>query len=194
MTNWNQLRDRAYQTSMAHGFHKGNESAQHYLCLVITELAEAVEADRKGKRASVALYKRECQTPQAPEHVAKHKVFCFEQMIKDTLEDELADSTIRLLDLSGMLDLDLDAKIPQMINVCNSVHDGLGAEYTDSALTEHIYQVIRELTRVDPKDAIICALGEIITLAEFLEIDLAKHIELKMEYNETRSFRHGKFY
>lgn len=194
MNNWNELRDRAYQTAKAHGFHKGDESVQHYLCLVVTELAEAVEADRKRKRANIYRYQVESVTPQAPDHVEKHKDFCFEAFIKDTLEDELADATIRLLDLSGMLDIDLDAKIPNMINVCNSVHDGLGDEYTGSTLTEHVYKIIRELTRIDPKDAIICSLGEIVTLAEFLEMDLAKHIELKMEYNNRRIHKHGKQY
>ena len=194
MNNWNKLRDLAYQTAKDHGFHDGDESVQHYLCLVITELAEAVEADRKCRRARVDMYEKESTTPQVQQHVDKHKEFCFKMFIKDTVEDELADATIRLLDLAGMIGLDLNAKIPQRINVCNSVNDGLGTEYTDSTLTEHIYQIIRELTRTDPKDAIICALGEIVTLTEFLEIDLARHIELKMEYNNGRSHKHGKKY
>jgi hypothetical protein len=53
MNNWNKLRDLAYQTAKDHGFHDGDEGVQHYLCLVIAELAEAVEADRKCQRARV---------------------------------------------------------------------------------------------------------------------------------------------
>lgn len=33
---------------VAHGWHEENLSDEHFLCLVISELMEAVEADRKG--------------------------------------------------------------------------------------------------------------------------------------------------
>ena len=45
----NELRDRAYKTACDHGFHDEELSNEHCLCLVISELMEAVEADRKGK-------------------------------------------------------------------------------------------------------------------------------------------------
>lgn len=48
--NLNELRDRAYKTACDHGFHDEELSNEHCLCLVISELMEAVEADRKGKR------------------------------------------------------------------------------------------------------------------------------------------------
>ena len=193
MNNWNELRDRAYHTAKAHGFHKGDESAQHYLCLVITELAEAVEADRKRKRANIYRYQIESVTPQAPEHVEKHKDFCFEAFIKDTLEDELADATIRLLDLSGMLSVDLDSAMPGIIKVTQETVNS-NEDYSDQTLTEHIYRVIRDILYQDPRDCILCTLADIVCLAEFLEIDLTKHIELKMEYNNRRIHKHGKQY
>lgn len=49
MKNLNDLRDKAYQCAVAHGWHEDNLSDEHFLCLVISELMEAVEADRKGK-------------------------------------------------------------------------------------------------------------------------------------------------
>ena len=45
----NALRDRAYKTACEHGFHDEELSNEHCLMLVITELSEAIEADRKGK-------------------------------------------------------------------------------------------------------------------------------------------------
>lgn len=45
----NELRDRAYKTACEHGFHDEELSNEHCLCLVISELMEAVEADRKGR-------------------------------------------------------------------------------------------------------------------------------------------------
>lgn len=55
--NLNELRDKAYQCAVAHGWHEENLSDEHFLCLVISELMEAVEADRKGKHAKVAMFK-----------------------------------------------------------------------------------------------------------------------------------------
>ena len=46
--NLNELRDKAYQCAIAHGWHDKELSNEHCLCLVISELMEAVEADRKG--------------------------------------------------------------------------------------------------------------------------------------------------
>lgn len=48
--NLNELRDRAYKNAVAHGWHGEDKSHCHWLCLVISELMEAVEADRKGKK------------------------------------------------------------------------------------------------------------------------------------------------
>lgn len=198
MNNWNKLRDLAYQTAKDHGFHDGDESVQHYLCLVITELAEAVEADRKCRRARVDMYEKESTTPQVQQHVDKHKEFCFKMFIKDTVEDELADATIRLLDLAGMIGLDLNTNIHQInsmrISKHNYVNNKQYVKYTNSTFTECVYNIIRELTKIDSKDAVVCAFNKIITLTEFLEIDLARHIELKMEYNNGRSHKHGKKY
>lgn len=45
----NILRDQAYKIACDHGFHDKELSNEHFLCLVISELMEAVQADRKGK-------------------------------------------------------------------------------------------------------------------------------------------------
>lgn len=47
--DFNALRDRSYKCACDHGFHDTDLSNGHLLMLVITELSEAVEADRKGK-------------------------------------------------------------------------------------------------------------------------------------------------
>ena len=46
----NTLRDMAYKNACEHGFHDQGLSNEHCLCLIISELMEAVEADRKGKQ------------------------------------------------------------------------------------------------------------------------------------------------
>lgn len=56
--NLNELRDRAYKTACEHGFHDEELSNEHCLCLVLSELMEAVEADRKGRFAKVPVDKK----------------------------------------------------------------------------------------------------------------------------------------
>lgn len=51
--NLNKWRDRAYKTACEHGFHDKELSKEHRLCLVISELMEAVEADRKGRLGKI---------------------------------------------------------------------------------------------------------------------------------------------
>lgn len=51
--NYNELAQRAYENAKEHGFHEGY-GLNHYLCLIITELCEAVEADRKRHRANLS--------------------------------------------------------------------------------------------------------------------------------------------
>lgn len=55
--NLNELKDKAYQCAISHGWHEEKHSDEHWLCLVISELMEAVQADRNGKRADVAMFK-----------------------------------------------------------------------------------------------------------------------------------------
>ena len=42
----NKLRDQAYKSACDHGFHDEPYSIIYYKCLIISELMEAVEADR----------------------------------------------------------------------------------------------------------------------------------------------------
>ena len=98
--NLNELRDKAYKCAVTHGWHEEEYSNEHFLCLVISELMEAVEADRVGNYADIeAFEKNEMRKLDFREN--------FERYIKDTVQDELADACIRLLDLAGLRDLDL---------------------------------------------------------------------------------------
>ena len=56
--NLNELRDKAYQCAVAHGWHEENLSNEHFLCLVISELMEGVEADRKGNHADTDAFNK----------------------------------------------------------------------------------------------------------------------------------------
>lgn len=60
--DFNALRDRAYKCACEHGFHNTELSNGHLLMLVITELSEAVEADRKGRFYYIKKFSNEKET------------------------------------------------------------------------------------------------------------------------------------
>lgn len=83
--------------------------------LVTSELAEALEADRKSKKADKSKIEeliKEGHTWQDSEVSFKS---AFENSIKDTFEDEIADAAIRIFDLAGGLGIDLNFHIQQKL-------------------------------------------------------------------------------
>ena len=91
----NALKDRAYKTAVKHGFHEDAKPDAYYLGLVMSEMGEAINADRKGLRANVVRFVEDMELGNPFKE-------SFEAHIKDSLEDELADIVIRLLDFSGL--------------------------------------------------------------------------------------------
>lgn len=190
--NLNELRDRAYKTACEHGFHDKELSNEHLLCLVISELMEAVEADRKGKHADRESFKSSYEDEEPHDDV--NFKYCFEKYIKDTISDELSDAVIRLLDLAGLrgisLELangDIDDCIEDLVEACK-----------DETFTESIYSISTLPVRYDGifdfsitvNDMILSIFG----LAKHLDIDLLWHIEQKQKYNELRPMLNGKRY
>ena len=190
--NLNELRDRAYKTACEHGFHDKELSNEHLLCLVISELMEAVEADRKGKHADRESFKSSYEDEEPHDDV--NFKYCFEKYIKDTISDELSDAVIRLLYLAGLrgisLELangDIDDCIEDLAEACK-----------DETFTESIYSISTLPVRYDGifdfsitvNDMILSIFG----LAKHLDIDLLWHIEQKQKYNELRPMLNGKRY
>ena len=108
-----ELGRRAFETAKAKGFHDEPIDIPRALMLTVSELAEALEADRKNKRANVEAFGRWDATFRCIEEGNRQKCFIsdFEAFIKDTFEDELADAAIRLFDLSTALGIDLETHV-----------------------------------------------------------------------------------
>ena len=87
----NELRDKAYRNAVAHGWHDENMSDQHFLCLVISELMEAVEADRKGMHANQKQFESYMNLKERSDD---EFIYAFKHDIKDSVEDELSDACI----------------------------------------------------------------------------------------------------
>ena len=80
--------------------HNNNAEITSKLMLVVSEIGEAVEAMRNNRYARLDTIDKDYLEP-----------FEFERLVKDTFEDELADVFIRLFDLIGFLNIDIDRHI-----------------------------------------------------------------------------------
>ena len=184
----NSLRDRAYKTACDHGFHDEELSNEHCLCLVISELMEAVEADRRGKRADTARFKY--WQSEAPGLTDEGRIRSFKEdfksYIKDTIEDELADAAIRLLDLAGLRNIHLELVTK---DIGDSI-DEIAEYYKDDTFTEAIYHISTLPVIYTGLCGYNTAINEMILsifgLAKHLNIDLLWHVNQKMRYNELR--------
>lgn len=89
------------------GFYDGSKQIGTLLMLTVSELSEALEADRKGRHSDLKEFEKHLQEGISEEQ----KKEAFKMFMKDTFEDEIADTFIRLLDLCGHLGIDIDAHI-----------------------------------------------------------------------------------
>lgn len=100
MKTLNQLRDEIHENAKNKGFWDKEREIGTRLMLCVSELAEAMEADRKGRVANMDKFYK---------GIAHGDIF--ETYIKDTFEDELADTIIRILDLCGAKGIDIEKHI-----------------------------------------------------------------------------------
>ncbi len=177
MKDLNKLRDEAYAIAKEHGWYDEEHSEAHYKNLVISELMEAVQQDRDDNSANIEAFNAARNFIKKGVNVTPPFKELFDIFIKDTVEDELADACIRLLSYAGHIGLEL----PQLTNT-TGLYEGM-------RFTEAVYAIISEV-----QASTTSGLIAIIRYCKTLGIDIFKHIELKMEYNKTRPYKHGKKY
>lgn len=192
--NLNELRDKAYQCAVVHGWHEENLSDEHFLCLVISELMEAVEADRKNRHASVKFFNHSIDYALRELHLTGHNLSnyffnSYKENIKGSVEEELADACIRLLDLAGLRNVDLGE--------VNSDELKCSEGFFDWTFTESVFSMVCNITDTDYIEThsfdsfLRVALVEILVFCVQKEIDIFWYIEQKMKYNELRPYKHG---
>lgn len=193
--DFNILRDKIHKDACKHGLHENELSNEHFFCLVISELMKAVEANRgngHNKRANVEWFNKRIGTSRIykgldPE-ISKERGYevIYNETIKDSIEEKLADSAIRLLDLAGLRSIniglatkDINIRIDEMAEACK-----------DETFTETIYAISTIPARYDGlydfstiiNDMVISIFG----FAKYLDIDVVWHIERKIEYIRSR--------
>ena len=186
MIDFKELSRRAYNTAKKNGFHHEEYTLSHYTMLVLTELCEAVNANRKGKFAQYFAFNLNINTPQ--ENPEEHWKFCFETFIKDTVEDELADAFIRILDIYGKYEDELGVIDNEEANRF------LFADEKLDDIDEFTSQVMAVVLAITKEENPPLAMKFLILIARHYDIDLFWFIEQKMKYNEMRPYKHGCAY
>ena len=173
--NYNNLAQEAHENAVKHGFWEPKVSNEHCLMLVITEIAEMVEAHRVSRKANTAAY-----------NDMPNKQIGFEKFIKNTMEDEMADIVIRLADLAGALGVNFDKMLP-----CRYYR-----AYSKFSFTENAFALSKGLCRdgIGIEKRIQFGLDFVTKWAQELNIELAFFVAQKMRYNVMRPYRNGKQY
>lgn len=193
--NLNELRDRAYKCACEHGFHDKEYPYYHWLMLTISELGEAVEADRCDRHADKEAFERMMRGPILKDDTDEDIVFYtnFKRYIKDTVEDELADVVIRLLDFAGLNGIDLTKLQAEVDNGEVEKIDIKGSDLIMSCYV--ISSILSEISEdLNLAYVVYDTINSVILYAHRNNIDLEWHIEQKMRYNELRPMLNGKKY
>lgn len=174
------LQQRIWDVATAHGWHEKPISTAQYCGLIMTEMAEAVEADRNGRRSMDAEFK----SVLTFEAVNKDTYFkaCYKYYIKGTIEEEFADVVIRVLDMAQEVHGDKMRWLG---------YYPYGQVYQENeSFIENAWYFIREVLNWGTMNISDCV-SFMFDWAQHLGIDLWQHIEWKMKYNELRPYKHG---
>jgi len=103
--NLNELSKKVYQANKEKGFWDSDRKRPETLMLIVSELSEALEADRKGREANLEAHLYTLDKSPGFSNAS------FRGNIKNTFQDEIADTFIRLLDLVGREGIDIEQHI-----------------------------------------------------------------------------------
>lgn len=187
--NLNELRNEAYSIAKANGWHEQEHNDEHCLMLIITEIAEAVQADRKDKHADVAKFKewQGNSLPLSEETRIRRFKEDFESYIKNSVEDELADVVIRCLDLAGVRGWDLQHVLDNVQEMNQFEEDHVEQTFAETAF--QICELI--IMATNHECAVHVIIESVIEYCKEKGIEIGWFIEQKMKYNQFRSYKHG---
>ncbi len=179
---------------------EGGRNLSECFMLVIEEIGEAITAHRKDRFCKGDFHKVQLAMYNDG---AVAFVSSFERFIKGTVDEELADIAIRLFDINGgcekqsLLFLDgdeIEVEVASRSEFCEKMAAVTRrvAWLADRFVGQRILpgRQIEEY-KFDQVSACIYAIEQI---AHSMNIDLWAIVHLKLAYNQTRPFMHGKNY
>lgn len=183
----NALKEKAHMTAVEHGFYEEEKPDCYWLGLVMSEAGEAIHAYRKGKHADT---KRFEENPGKWAFDLNFRIY-----IKDSVEDEIADIVIRLLDFAGLRGYEL--KFIEDYTISDPVFPVLEREGLVSALFQLNYALGFYYDRYALEVGInnlILIYSECFGKMTGSDKDLWWFVEQKMRYNDLRPRLNGKKY
>lgn len=125
----NEYVTKCHQTAKDKGFWDTKREFGTLLMLIVSELGEALEADRKGHISNYDLFWEDLNNISLTCPLGVFNSDSFERHIKDGVIDEIADTFIRLFDLCGGLGINIEQAINLKMNY-NSTREKLhGKKY-----------------------------------------------------------------
>lgn len=110
MTTINDLCKLAHDNAVAKGFYERKRELPELLMLIVSELAEAMEAEREGEM--VTPISQSWASDYANSTVWDNiTVGSFNDDMRGTIEEEIADACIRIFDLCGYYGINLESWI-----------------------------------------------------------------------------------
>jgi len=105
----NKLCNEAHAAAVSKGFYERERNLPELLMLVVSELSEAMEAERNGEM--VTLGRQPMARAYAKADWNQGHAYDFDHEMRHTIEEEIADACIRIFDLCGYYEIDLEAWI-----------------------------------------------------------------------------------
>lgn len=176
--------NECHSIAVSKGFWNTNDPNKYEkLALIISELGEALNADRESRRADIAGFEAAC--------TEEGMVAAFEKFVKDSFEDEIVDVMIRIFDYCGHYKLslvtirpyDLHPRLEQTLNTGEQLFYCMGLVCLLNGDAADDDKVMRRV------------LWSLVWLCKNRwDVDFVQHIFLKKQYNRTRAMLHGKKY
>lgn len=167
-----QLIPVAYNTTYSLGFWENTDlSYSKYLMLIITEAAEAVNADRKESYMTMST--AEFDAAEDASFITNYKL-----KVKGTVDEELADILIRILSLYGRLEY-------TTWHVTRSLNEEL---FKGLSLPERMYAFVAQLVEntnkpeITREQVLTASAVTVLYFAHLMEIDLLWHVDKKLKY------------
>ena len=197
----NRLAKEIYEANRAKGFWVRVRSSAELFVLIQSELFEALEAERRGLGAQKV---RECLDMMEADGFKEF----FVEHIKDSFEDELADTVIRILDMAGAWNIDIqNMYLAPSLRAWSDQNESLHLMQREfysfqSCVLEFSYlvsQILQQELQTTVPDTVRAKganqmLLFVLAIAKHFRVNIWDHVRLKLAYNATRKPMHGKKY
>ena len=181
--DYNKLSQTAHAAALKNGWYEGEQvSINTKLALIKSEIYEAFDSFRDGKYADTTKWVKDINLTESD-----FKAFAadFKAEIKDTFEDEISDTVIRICDFCGWYGIELGEVKKLQTKSKGRVDSDLVS--IDKLITANYDIVEKDVLST----SLTCLLGTLESIAEVYGFDLEQHINLKLAYNATRGYKHG---